>query len=505
MSGVGDETPVTREANEPDPPEPPAVDPVEPVEPVEPTEPVDSTAQIAALEAERDALRSKLDTRERRQLWGRRLRSIGVVVLVVLAVICFIAANIGGWARRNLLNTDRFGGTAQDLIENQDIRDAVSTHVTAELVQIIDPAAIFNEVLPDRARILAVPLANAVQEFLGDQVDRFVSSDAFEGIFVAVVRVAHETALRVLRGDTENVQISDGVITINLLPVINAVLGRIENLVPEIFGRSINLPEIGAGDVPEAARERLSSALGVDLDDDFGVIKIYDADRVQAAQDALRLFERGVIVLWILTVGFAALALWLSRRRRRTLLQLTVGAILGLVVVRRLGFWFLDNLGTRQASGVDRRAVHSAGEILLDSFFLLTAWLLVLLVVVAIVAAVTGPYPWAVWLRGWITGTTGQGNAWLRSQTADSGPLRWIVTHREALQIGGLVLAVLIVLIFDLSWVGLLLLAILLAAYLLVVHQIARDRPIDETGTPGPDDAAAAPDDAATPVQSSSS
>jgi hypothetical protein len=266
------------------------------------------------------------------------------------------------------------------------------------------------------------------------------------------------------------------VITINLLPVINAVLTRIEDLVPEIFGRTVNLPEINADEIPEAARQRLSSALGIDLDGDFGVIKIYDADRVQAAQNALRLFERAVIILWLLTVVFAALALWLSRRRRRTLLQLTVGAIIGLIVVRRLGYWFEDNLGTRQSDALMRRAVRSAGDIVLDSFFVLTAALLILLVIVAVVAAVTGPYPWAVAVRRWVAGVGGQGNAWLRAQAVDAGPLRWIVTHREAMQIGGLVLAALIVLVFDLSWVGLLVLALLLGVYELVVHQLGRDR-----------------------------
>jgi hypothetical protein len=467
----------------------------------EAAEPV-STDEIEALKAERDALAAKLDKRERRRRWAERLRSIGVVVLVVLAVVCFIAANIGGWARRNLLNTDRFTGTAQELIEDPNIEAAVSARVTQELVRVIDPAAIFQEVLPDRAQVLAVPLANAVREFLGEQVERFVASDAFEDIWVTVVRLAHETALRVLRGETENIQIEDGVITINLLPVINAVLARIEDLVPEIFGRSVNLPEISADDIPEAARQRLSSALGVDLGDDFGVIKIYDADGVQAAQDGLRLFERAVIALAILTLVFAAVALWLSRRRRRTLLQLTVGAIIGLIVVRRLGYWFQDNLGTRQSNGLDRRAVRSAGEILLDSFFVLTAALLVLLLIVAVVAAVTGPYPWAVALRRWVAGMGGQGNAWLRAQAADAGPLRWIVAHREAMQIGGLVVAGLVLFIFDLSWVGLIVLAVLLAVYELVVHQLGRDRSEVEgapPSTPTP------PPEAVSPTAQSSS
>ncbi|MGH9118938.1 MAG: hypothetical protein ACRD0A_13975 [Acidimicrobiales bacterium] len=61
-----------------------------------------------------------------------------------------------------------------------------------------------------------MPLANAVEGFIGDQVDRFVASDAFEDIWVAVVRQAHGIAVGVLRGENEDIEISDGVVTINL-------------------------------------------------------------------------------------------------------------------------------------------------------------------------------------------------------------------------------------------------------------------------------------------------
>ena len=493
---VDDDTPVTAEADdgpgEPVPvpgpgpapgpaPEQPAAAPEQPAPESEaaagPAATADLQAEIAALKAERDALLARVDRTERRKRWADRFRSIGVAVLVVLAVICFIAANIGGWARRNFLDNDRFAGTAEQIIGDPDVQTAVSQRVTQQLVTVIDPRTLFAEVLPDRARILAVPLANAVETFIGEQVARFVASDAFENIGVPVVTRAHDIAVRVLRGETENVQIEDGMVTINLLPVINEVLQRIVGLVPEIFGRTVTLPEITADSIPEAARQRISSAIGVDLGDDFGVITIYDADGLQAAQDGLRLFERAVIALAVLTVVFAALALWLSRRRRRTLLQLTIGAAIGLVIVRRLGFWLQDSLGTRQADAVDARAVRAAGEIVLDSFFVLTAALLIALILVAVVAAVTGPYPWAVALRRMVTGLTGQGNEWLRSQSLDSPPLRWIAANREALQIGALIFAGLVLLVFDLSWVGLLVLAVAVGIFELVVYQLGRDRP----------------------------
>jgi hypothetical protein len=452
-----------------------------------PTQPVDAQPDVAgddvdALRAERDALQAQVSSLERRSRWRSRLRTIGVVVLIVLACVSFEGAVVGVWAKRNLLDTDRLTETFQEIVTDPDVEQAVSVRLTAALTSLIRPEEVLEDALPDRADILAVPLANAVERFIASTVDRFVGSDAYERIMVGLVERAHAGALRVLRGESEFVEIVDGTVVLDLVPVINAVLAQITSVSPEIFGRTINLPDITVEDVPEQARERLADALGVSLDEDFGRVPVFESDSLTAAQDALWTFERAVPAFVLATLAFAGLALWLSRRRRRTLLQLVVGLALVLVLLRRVLYRLVESVTGIPDNEVGQAAAHSVVTILLDSLFLLTVVLLIVLALVAIVALVTGSYPWAVALRRRSGELAAAGTdpekrpAWLQSG------LSWAAVHHDWLAIGGAVVAVLILLVFDLSWIGLIVLAALVVAYEVGVNRLGRTAATDAAG-----------------------
>ena len=85
-----------------------------------------------------------------------------------------------------------------------------------------------------------------------------------------------------------------------------------------------------------------------------------------------------------------------------------------------------------------------------------TAWILAIAAVVAVVAALTGPYPWARALRhGTVSAVRQVGRTARDERTA-----AWVADHRDALRIGIVVAAILVLLVADLSWFGLLVLAV---------------------------------------------
>ena len=114
----------------------------------------------------------------------------------------------------------------------------------------------------------------------------------------------------------------------------------------------------------------------------------------------MRLFDRVVIAAVILVPLLVALALWLSRRKRRTLVQLMAGFAIVLVIERRLAI-----AATQEVLDRMRPEGRAAGEAftdrLLGSLFSYTGWLLAIVLVVLVVALITGPYPWAVATRRW--------------------------------------------------------------------------------------------------------
>ncbi|HET9611699.1 MAG TPA: hypothetical protein VFP06_18950 [Acidimicrobiales bacterium] len=452
---------------------------------------IETITQIERLRAERDALRAEVEglrARAQRRGW---LRQTVAALLVALACVVLVAAVVGIWARRNFLDTGRFTDRAGPLIEEPAVQAALGARLTEQLMVLVDPEALFEEVLPERGQILAVPLANAVEGFVGDQVESFLATEQFERLWVAAIEVAHGGAVRVLRGESEAVTTADGQITLNLLPVVNAVLAEITAQSPEILGREVDLPDVTVDEIPEAAISRIEGALGVELGDDFGQFTVYDEGTLAAAQDAISLFDRLVVVLLLLGILLAALALWLSRRRRRTLLQLAAGLAIGMVLIRRVGFRLQDEVAALPPRPNGQESAALAAEAFLRPLTTFGAWVLAGVAVVAAVAVLTGDYRWVVSLRRraallWTQAVTTTGE-----RARDEATVAWITRHRDALLAAGGVAALLILWAFDLSWLGLLLALGLIAAYEVAVYRIGSRPEAPETGAPTPPAAAA--------------
>jgi hypothetical protein len=444
----------------------------------------DDDTELEALRAERDALRAEVDALRDKPRQPRWWRQTTAALVVALACIVLTVSVVGLWARRNFLDTDRFVDRAGPLIEEPAVRSALSSRLTEQVVVLVDPEALFREALPERGQILAAPLASAVEGFVADHVESFLATDEFQRLWVAAITTAHEAAVRVLRDESEAVSTDGGTITLNLLPAVDAVLARITARSPEILGREVDLPDITVEDVPDAAITRIEDALGVQLDDDFGQFTVYDDGTLTTAQEAVALFDRFVVVLLPLGVALAALALWLSRRRRRTLLQVCAGLVIGMVVIRRVGFRLHDEVAALPPRAQGREATGLALDAFLHPLTTFGAWVISGALAVAAVALITGDYPWAVALRrrsavlwGHVVETTSE-------RARDEATVVWITEHRDALLVAGGVVGLAVLWWADLSWFGLLALVAIVGAYALLVQRIARHRDEPDATTP---------------------
>ncbi|MGH2790878.1 MAG: hypothetical protein ACRDJ0_07840, partial [Actinomycetota bacterium] len=211
--------------------------------------------------------------------------------------------------------------------------------------------------------------------------------------------------------------------------------------------------------------EAISSALGVEVPEDFGEIVVFESDRLAAAQDAVSFFDRAIVLLVILTLVLIVLALWMSRRRRRTLLQLVVGSMVGIVVVRRLAMWVEDQVVDLAQRPDGERALEAITDQVFGSFFAVTLIVTIVGLAIVALALITGPYEWAVTART-KTGALARGVVNTTSDSArQESTVVWVRAHREPLHLAGGIVFVLLLLILDLSWLGFLLLGGLIALY----------------------------------------
>ena len=260
----------------------------------------------------------------------RRLRRRLVGALVVLTVLLTFVSTIGVWSRGVLLNTDRWVATVGPLASEEELTDALAAYLVEQAVAAIALEAVAAEALPERAEGLAVPLTSALQGFLTDQAQALLASDAFATAWEEANRVAHRQVVRLLRGEDGAVAARDGVVTLNLIPLTVRLLDRVERF--GILPDGYESPDVDRTTPPEEAVAALSEALDRDLPADFAQIEVFDSSTLGQAQDIVRIIDRAVIGLVVLTIGLGVATVVLSLDRRRTVVQLGAGIVVALVL-----------------------------------------------------------------------------------------------------------------------------------------------------------------------------
>ncbi len=468
--------------------------------------------QLARLRAERDALAAQLERRERRQRRPHTLRRIAAALLVLVFVVLLPVATALGWAHRTVFDEDRYLATVAPLGSNPTVTTAVARQLTDEIYAAVNPEPAIKDALPPRAAFLSGPISGQVKSFFGDAMNKALTSPQFAELWTDANRYAHAQLVAVLKDQSSTITKSGDTVVLNLVPLLNAALQNVQPQLSAITGKDIKLPTISGDELPAVACQKVSAALDRPLPQTCGQVPLFPASKLEAVQKSVTRFDRlTVLSLVLLPVLFIG-ALVVSPRRRRTLLQLTLGGALAVVLLRRLVF-FLDDRLTSAAKPENRAAAHVIVSTVLDRLVLITVWILAVALVLAVLALLSGPYRWARALRhgvaragvavGRTTVRVARGLAGYASAagSAASGAVgdaardraevektrRWVAANRGALQAGGAVVAVLLLFVLDLSLVSLLVLAVLVALYELAVVRLATGEP-DQTpaATPPP-------------------
>lgn len=440
--------------------------------------------ELVRLRSEVASLRAQVDTRRRQTSAVDALRRVTAALLVMIAGFCLVASVVGLWAANTTLNTDRWVATVAPLPKNPQVAAAVSEYATTEVFQVLNVDQRLKEVLPPQAAFVVGPITGQVREYLQRTVNNVVRSDRFQQIWIQANRQAHQQALAILEGRSDVVSARGDQVSIDLLPLINQVIRQLSDQLPTLFGRDINLPDLSSGAIPANLRSIVESRLGVTLPANFAQFTVYDAGKLRAMQQALLTVKRDLAVLVVSTLVLIGLALAVSPRRRRSLLQLGLWLVIAAVTVtaglRAVKTQLLMQVPTDYRDGV--AATLTTVTATLRERGTQIIWLGVLL---ALVAYLVGPGQVPVLLRrGVATGTRATWRAAQRGgRLARAHGPDWIARYLDPLRIAGLVVAIAVALILS-SWTGLLVVVIALVAYEVVITLVARAGNADPTGGP---------------------
>jgi hypothetical protein len=414
-----------------------------------------------------------------RRTGRRRARGVLAAVLVVVFAILLPVTLTATWAHRTVVNTDAYVATITPIAASPQVQAAASREITNQIYAALNPQQVIASALPPKAAPLAGPLSNGVKGYLQDGVNKILASPKFQQLWVTANRFAHAQLITVLNGDSKVLQTTHGQVVLNLVPLLNEALKNVQARASVLLGKNITLPSISGTTIPAAACQKIATAIRRPLPPTCGQIPLFKASALTQAQRAFRAFNGLVLALLIITPLVFAAALWASTRRRRTLLQLTIGGMLALIVVRRAMYWLESDL-TAGARPQNRAALSVIAGQILHGFFDLTLWFLIGGLILIVLALLSGPYRWAVAVRSWAR-RAGQAIVHLGSALAGhvsgDGTVTWARRHLDLLRIGGAVIAALALLIFSVNWVTLLIIAALLALYEFGLHRLRQTEP----------------------------
>jgi hypothetical protein len=388
---------------------------------------LDERAELEALRHEVTTLRSNPPARRRRVGW----RSPVATLLIVLGCVLAPLSVLGIWTANQVSDTNRYIATVTPLIQEPAIQNALTDKITDRIVAEINVPGLATQTaaqlnqrgLPRAATLLqnfSGSIAGAVDGFIHSNIARIVTGPAMARVWVQANTVAHQQLVAALsgRGSTAITTSNDQVV-LNLAPFIKVAQQNLAN-------RGLTL-------VARLPTPNTSFAL-------------FPSKELVKAQTAYRLINDLKIILPIASLLLIAIGVYVARSHRRALLGAGLGFAASMfVLAAALLIVRGAYLNAIPAGTLPSDAAAAAFDIMVRFIRLALRGLLVVGLVVAAGAFLTGPSVSAVRIRSWFTA----GFGWIRHQAehigVSTGPVgRWTYAHRRGLRVGAVALAALI-------------------------------------------------------------
>jgi hypothetical protein len=301
---------------------------------------------------------------------GARRRRAGlswpVRALLALAAVVGVAAIFAVWADRQLLDTGEWTSTSSKLLANGTIRRELSTYLTDQIYANVDVARELRAVLPGPLESLSGDAAQGLRSLTGKSIVRALSTQQVRQLWRIANEAAHRQLVRQIerRPSASGRTPQDEALVLDLRPIVVALAERIG--------------------VPSRAAEQLRG--------DVGEIVLARSQRLETVKGAARGLHDLAYVLPILAALLLALAVALSRGRRRRAIAGVGGAAAvaggaSLIIRALVGSRVVDELATSEAVRPAANAAWSIATSLLDELALATILVGVALAVLALLSS----------------------------------------------------------------------------------------------------------------------
>lgn len=226
----------------------------------------------------------------------RGLRRSVKALLLCGSLLAFLSV-FAIWVERQALDTDAWVHTSSTMLQNAEIRGALSEYLVDQLNEGIDVEGEVEGILPDFAN----GLADNVNGLAEDGIEAALGTSMAQSLWEAANRTAHEEFMAVLEDQGDVVSTAGGNVSLKTEPLLKAMA-----------------EEVG-----------VDPSVVEDLPSGSAQIEIMHSDQLGTAQTVVAAIKGLALALSLLTLVVFALAIWLSRGTRPSAVLLAGGGLIG--------------------------------------------------------------------------------------------------------------------------------------------------------------------------------
>jgi len=298
---------------------------------------------------------------------------VWVWTIIVVAAIVTLVASLTIFVKREALDSQAFSSASVKMLEDQQIRDALSVYLTDQLFSNLDVQAQLQQILPKQTKSLAGPATGLLREFAPRAASDILAQPAVQNQFQTLTYNAHKRFMAIINGKSSGaVQTENGEVVLDLHPIVQQLADRL--------------------------------GLSAQVAPDTGRLVVFTSSQLKLVQDAVKAIKVLNVFLIILVLILYAVAVWLAGGWRRAALRasgwsLVIVGVLLLVVRRIVGNEIVGSLVKAESDKTAARHAWLIGSQLLANVAWAIVFYGVFLVIAAWLAGGTRP---ATAIRRWL-------------------------------------------------------------------------------------------------------
>ena len=240
-----------------------------------------------------------------------RRRKLGIGALIALGSLMLCIAVFATWLDRVFLDTSTWTDTSSAALQQPAVRNAVAQQLTDQLYANVNVPQVLAQALPPRLKPFAGTIAGAGEPYVERAVAAGLERPRVVQLWATANRNAHRQLMHILNGGGSTFSTANGTVTLDLSPIL--------------------------GNISETLSTRTNGAIA--LPPDAGKVTLLKSDQLSQAQDGVNVLRLLSIPLALAALAVLAIAVVISRERRRALRAIAWGVLAAgfvLVLIRRV-------------------------------------------------------------------------------------------------------------------------------------------------------------------------